>query len=275
MLVVICLTSLTMAFATNAAEPIFTPFQTLLDQHLEEISLPDDGLVTAFDYTYALTKDETKSLLAKQREHLADFDTDTLGGKAESVAFWINAYNFFMLEQVLTNRPNGKLVSSVWDYGGRVNPFVGSVFDLKRFTVGGRKYSLNQIEKDILLGHEYAGKGWKDARVHFAVNCASVGCPPLRNSIYTAENLERVLTENTRRGLSTARHLRVENNTLYVTQLFKWYEDDFKTASGSTKAYIEKWADSGVLERVANTSDIQFIDYDWTLNSPANFPELR
>ncbi len=71
-----------------------------------------------------------------------------------------------MLDQILTERPDGELVSSVWDYGGRVNPFVDSVFERKNFVVGGRNYSLNDMEKEILLGEEYASKGWKDARVH-------------------------------------------------------------------------------------------------------------
>lgn len=261
--------------SAEADEALFEPYQRLLTQHLTEATTAGGGLVSAFDYEAALASPQTDALLSDQRERLADFDTGKLAGKAESVAFWVNAYNFVMLDEILTERPDGKLVGSVWDYGGRVNPFVDNVFDRKKFRIDGQDYSLNQIEKEILLGDDYADKGWKDARVHFAVNCASVGCPPLRPVVYTAENLEVLLAENTRRAFATDRHLRVEGNTLHVTELLNWYEKDFVEAAGSRKAFVERWVNSSMADRVAQTSKIEFIDYDWALNEPANFPELR
>lgn len=254
---------------------LYKPYQSLLSNYLIEETLPGNGLVSAFDYQAALADTDLAQTLEQQRKALAEFDTGTLEAQKESVAFWVNAYNFFMLEQILTERPDGQLVSSVWDYGGRVNPFVDSVFERESFVIGGERFSLSQIEKGVLLGKDYQSWGWKDARVHFAVNCASVGCPPLRNTLYTADNLEGLLAENTRRALNTDRHLKIQGDTLYVTELFKWYEDDFNEASGSTKAFIEEWADSAVLEGVVGTSSIKFINYDWALNLRANFPELR
>lgn len=258
-----------------ADEDIFDPFQRLLAQHLTESTTTDGGLVSAFDYEAALASSQTDGLLADQRNRLEDFDTGTLDGEAESVAFWLNAYNFFMIDQILTERPDGELVDSVWDYGGRVNPFVDSVFDREKFLIDGQAYSLNQMEKDILLGEDYADKGWKDARVHFAVNCASVGCPPLRDVVYTADNLEGLLAENTRRAFATEHHLDIKGDTLHVTELFKWYEDDFVEASGSRKAFIEQWADSALADRIEGTSELTFIEYDWSLNKPTNFQTFR
>lgn len=254
---------------------LYRGYQHLLTDFLVEKTLPGNGLVSAFDYQSALADDGLEQKLSEQRTTLKTFNLETLDGREESVAFWINAYNFFMLSQILTERPDGELASSIWDYGGRVNPFVDSVFERKNFDVGGRDYSLNEVEKEILLGDEYGDRGWKDARVHFAVNCASVGCPPLRDIIYTADNLEDLLAENTRRALATDRHLKVEGDTLHVTELFKWYEKDFEEASGSGRAFIEKWADSSVAGGVAGTSEMTFIDYDWTLNQVSNFPEFR
>lgn len=254
---------------------LYQPYQSLLSNYLIERTTPGNGLVSAFDYQAALADKDLAQTLEQQRKALAEFDTGTLEAQKESVAFWVNAYNFFMLEHILAERPNGQLVSSVWDYGGRINPFVDSVFERESFVIGGKRFSLSQIEKGILLGKDYQSRGWKDARVHFAVNCASVGCPPLRDTIYTADNLERSLAENTRRAFNTERHLKIQGDTLYVTELFKWYENDFNGASGSTKAFIEEWADSAVVEGVAGTSSITFINYDWALNLPANFPELR
>jgi len=220
------------------------PLQTLLSNYLIEQTLLGNGLASAFDYQAALADTDLAQTLELQRKALAGFDTGTLEAQKESVAFWVNAYNFFMLEQILTERPDGQLVASVWDYGGRVNPFVDSVFERKNFVIGGERFSLSQIEKGVLLGEDYQSRGWKDARVHFAVNCASVGCPPLREQIYTTANLEALLEENTRRAFNTQRHLRVTGNTLYGTELFKWYRQDFVEAEGSVQAFIRRWITS-------------------------------
>ncbi len=254
---------------------LFDPYQQLLSDYLQEKMLDGGGLVTAFDYRAALDARDTTSRLKSQRESLAQFDPASLEGQAESTAFWINAYNFFMIDQILTRQPDGKLVESVWDYGGRYNPFRDNIFQRELFDVGGRDYSLDGIEKGILLGQAYEEKGWKDARVHFAVNCASVGCPPLRRMIYTADNLESLLTENTHRALSTERQVRVEGESLYVSELFKWYEEDFREASGSVRAFIRQWAAQPVTRQVDGSGELNFIDYDWSLNKPSNFPELR
>jgi len=94
-------------------------------------------------------QEQTLQKLTSQRNALAAFDLSSLEGEAESIAFWINAYNFFMLNKILTDRPDGNLVESVWDYGGRVNPFVDNVFEREKFVIDGEKYSLNQMEKEI------------------------------------------------------------------------------------------------------------------------------
>lgn len=117
--------------------------------------------------------------------------------------------------------------------------------------------------------------GWKEARVHFAVNCASVGCPPLRQQIYTADNVERLLAENTRLAFNTPRHLEISGDTLRLTELFDWYKADFEEEAGSTREFIRQWADDEVAEAISQTSAIEYIDYDWSLNRPDNFPDLK
>nr|BBJ02386.1 DUF547 domain-containing protein [Marinobacter nauticus] len=250
----------------DANPSVYSEYQNLLKKYLVERSTPGNGLVSGFNYREALADAGLEQALRNQREILETFDPATLVDRKESVAFWVNAYNFFMLNQILTERPNGQLISSVWDYGGRYSPFSENVFQRRIFDVGGQLFSLDDIEKGILLGDVYKSRGWKDARVHFAVNCASVGCPPLRGSIYTAGNLERLLEENTRRALSTDQHLRASDGILYVTELFKWYEQDYIEAEGSVKAFILRWATNDVAERVAETSNIRYISYDWALN---------
>ncbi|MDX1588899.1 MAG: DUF547 domain-containing protein [Oleiphilaceae bacterium] len=266
-----------MAVADDKAtlnERVFAPYAALLEQHLQEKTLDNDGLVTAFDYQGALQAPQTETRLEKQDRQLAQFDPDQLDSREQAIAFWNNAYNYFMIQQILTNLDGGEPVSSVWDYGGRYNPLSKSVFEREKFDIGGKKYSLNTMEKGILLGEEYSEKGWKEARVHFTVNCASVGCPPLRKTLYTAENIDALMTENTRRAFNTPRHLRVEGNTLYLTELFKWYEKDFVQEEGSVKDFIRAYADEAVIEKIEGTDSIRYIEYDWALNKPGNFPEI-
>jgi hypothetical protein len=264
-----------MPVQADSTEALYAPFQKLLSQYVIEQTLPGNGLVSAFDYSGALADDRTDDLLREQRQALAGFDTARLNGRADSIAFWINAYNFFMIDKLLTDRPGGQIVSSVWDYGGRINPFVDSVFEREIFNVGGRNLSLDGIEKRILLGDAYQTKGWKDARVHFAVNCASTGCPPLRQQIYTATNLDTLMAENTRRALNTSRHLSVNSGELFVTELFKWYEDDFVETEGSIRAFILEWAEPDLAKKITNARGLKFSGYEWQLNRPENFPELR
>jgi len=269
----------TLASPVAASDPdlktVYAPYQKLLERHLVERELPSGGMISAFDYRAALGSPESMGLLEQQRARLARFDPDRLESRAPALAFWINAYNYFMLDHLLTNSAdNGIPVESVRDYGSLINPY--AVFKRKLFDVGGRKYSLQEIELDVLLGKAYAERGWKDARVHFMVNCASVGCPPLRALIYTAGNVEAMLDENTRRALDTPLHLELDGNTLRLTSLFDWYAADFVEQSGSVRGFIREFGSERARERLRTAEETEFIDYDWSLNSPQNFePVLR
>ncbi|MFO8085010.1 MAG: DUF547 domain-containing protein [Desulfobacterales bacterium] len=256
----------------GTVESVFQPYADLLNRFLIERDLENDGLESAFDYEKALAHEQTMALLEEQDALLAEFDVAQLDTLEKAVAFWSNAYNYFMIAHILRERPDDELVESIWDYGGRFSPFRANIFERDLFTIGKHKYSLNDMEKSILLGDEFAEKGWKEARVHFTVNCASVGCPPLRRQIYTAENIDKLMTENTRRALNTHRHLHREGNTLYISELFKWYEDDYVEEEGSVKEFIKAYADDHVAEKVEASTRIHYIDYDWSLNKPGNFP---
>ena len=177
-----------------------------------------------------------------------------------------------MIAHILAHPRDGEPVSGVRDFGHLLNPF--RVFGQDLFDIGGERYSLDTIEKGILLGEDYRARGWKDARVHFAVNCASVGCPPLRTAIYTPANVEALLDENTRLALQTHRHLHVSGDTLFLTSLFDWYEKDYLEAAGSVRAFIEAHADQALIDAIEQTRRVRFISYDWSLNSPENFSEF-
>ena len=254
-------------------EQLYAPYQKILDAHLIEKKLDGGGLVAAFDYDAAMADPVIAQRLDAQKSTLANFDPEQLEARSTAIAFWINAYNFFMLQHILENPHDGAPVDSVKDYGSLFNPY--QVFSREIFTVGGRNYSLDTIEKDRLLGEEYAARGWKDARVHFAVNCASVGCPPLRARVYTTTNLEALLDENTRRALATPYHLRRDGDTLRLSKLFDWYAADYLAEADSIRAWLLRFADDATAETIRSTRATKFIDYDWDLNRPANFPEFH
>ncbi len=269
----VAILAMTLTSVAGASEPdleqVYAPYQELLERHLHERDLPRGGLISAFEYRAALASQDSLELLDDQRERLAGFDRTRLEARAPALAFWVNAYNYFMLDFLLRNPDDGRPADSVRDYGHLLDPY--ALFGRKLFEVGGRDYSLREIELEVLLGEAFAERGWKDARIHFMVNCASVGCPPLRKQIYTADNLDAMLAENTRRALDTPLHLARDGERLRLTSLFDWYADDFTGQSGSVRDFIRDHGSERARERLRATDRIDFIDYDWSLNSPANF----
>lgn len=258
------------------AQPLFaqdfTEFSELLKKHLNEKNLSSGGFETSFNYAQAQGAPETSALLKKQVEKLSKFDPNTLKTKEEATAFWINAYNFYMVQIILTQGfKKSKLnIDSVKDFGHLFNPY--KIFQKEINNIGGKMHSLDNMEKGILLGEEYKKKGWKDARIHFAVNCASVGCPPLIKKPYDAKTLNATLDDNIKKAFKTKRHFHIKGKELHLTHLFKWYEKDFKEHSGSVKAFLEKYLDDPkVIEAMKKTEDIEHIEYDWRLNKPENF----
>ena len=138
--------------------------------------------------------------------------------KPQRMAFLINAYNAFTVEKILTRYPD---IKSIWDFG----KVFGNPFKDEFFTLLGREQSLDEIEHETLRKHG----AYDEPRVHFAVNCASIGCPMLREEAYVAERLDAQLEEQARalpvRPL--AQPLDAETGALEVSKIFDWYKEDW------------------------------------------------
>lgn len=250
----------------------FSNYEVVLKKNLDSKALPNGGFESAFDYQKAHSDQATMEAVKKQSALLAQFDPSSLKSKNEAIAFWINAYNFFMIKTILEKGfKNNKLsVNSVKDFGSFWNPY--RIFKEEIHNIGGKKYSLDAIEKGTLLGEAYKKKGWKDARIHFAVNCASVGCPPLIQKPYTAQSLEQTLDDNIKKALQTHRHLNIKGKTLHLTHLFKWYKKDFEESAGNVKSFLLKYVPQPDKQKqITESNDIDYIEYDWKLNKPQNF----
>lgn len=255
---------------------LFGEYSAILQKHLLVNPLESGGFESAFDYQNAVKDKDTLGMIKGQAERLAKFSIINLKTKNQAVSFWINAYNFFTIKKILIDgydQKKDELVEGVKSFGHFLNPY--KVFKLEEHNIGGKKYSLDQMEKSILLGKDYQTKGWKDAKVHFAVNCASVGCPPLVATVYNPENIAELLEKNVRAALKTDRHFQIKGKTLHLTHLFKWYKKDFEEESKTVKNFLKKYASKEVGKKIDLATDIEYIEYDWSLNRPSNFKGIK
>ena len=162
--------------------------------------------------------------------------------REESLAYWINVYNAYTIDLILTNYP----VSSIMDLDN------GNPWEVKRINLDGKKYSLNQIE------HEIIRPQFKDPRIHFAVNCAAMSCPKLHYRAMTAANVDGTLNSLTKEFINNSAQNIIGDNRAQLSKIFEWYAVDF----GNLMNYINRYA-STKLDIGANVS---YREYDWKLN---------
>ncbi|MCK5202390.1 MAG: DUF547 domain-containing protein, partial [Desulfobacterales bacterium] len=152
-----------------------------------------------------------------------DSHPDLFPSESHKLAYWINAYNATAIKTVLTYYP----ISSVLDVKPPAVFFFLSeksgFFVFQRLTYGGKTTSL------YYLGNGVIRECFQEPRIHFALNCAALGCPRLPRQAFSGEDLERQLDQETRKFLSEARNFRIDHSgkTIYMSSIFKWYEDDF------------------------------------------------
>lgn len=195
------------------------------------------------------------------RRLLAWLETATPQGQPADTqrAFWINAYNARVIAGVLERYPLDS-VRDVGYLGGRVRGFFG----LREHPVAGRSRTLDEIEREILLKDPL----W-DERIHWALTCASRGCPRLREEPYVGERLDMQLDFQARTYLNSPLGSRLdrEAQVLYLTRIFEWSADDFRRAAGSVREYAARYltgTDAEAARDTAFTTD--YLEYDWGLN---------
>lgn len=190
-------------------------------------------------------------------------------GKGERQAFLINAYNAFTVELILTKYPDLK---SIKDLGS----LFSSPWKPKWIPLLGGKVSLDDIEHGMLRRRG----DYDDPRVHFAVNCASIGCPALREEAFVATRLDAQMDEQTLRFMSdrTRNRFNAQRGRLELSKIFDWYGEDFRLGHRGIDAlpafaarYADQLADAPAdRQRIrAGGVDIAFTDYDWSLNDAA------
>lgn len=185
--------------------------------------------------------------------------------REQQLAFLINAYNAFTIELILTEWPD---IDSIRDIGG----FWRSPWKREFISLLGESVSLDQIEHEWIRG---SGR-YQEPRIHFAVNCASIGCPALRSEAYTGERLDEQLEDQTYLFLSDQSRNRLKNNqTLLLSEIFDWYREDFEGGNMGYQRledFLLNYRDAlnmnaaAVQQLSLGEMDIDFLDYDWRLN---------
>ncbi|MEL6635790.1 MAG: DUF547 domain-containing protein [Bacteroidota bacterium] len=175
-------------------------------------------------------------------DHLAKHPVQSDWSRSEKMAYWINAYNAYTVKLIVDNYP----LKSITDLHG------GKPWDVKWIKLGDKTYSLNNIENDILR------PTYKDARIHFAVNCAARSCPPLLNRAWTAANLEGNFERQARAFINNRQYNQIGSQAISISKIFDWYGGDF----GNLIGYLNKYSKI----QIDAKATVGYMEYDWRLN---------
>ncbi len=161
----------------------------------------------------------------------------------EKLSFWINLYNASTIALILENYP----LKSIRD--------IGEPWDIVFITASDKKYSLNDIEHNIIR------KEFDEPRIHFALVCAAKSCPPLLNEAYTADRVEEQLQQQGVKFINNQKKNKITANGIEISKLFDWYKGDF-TKTGNLISFLNNFSKINI----APGATISFMDYDWSLN---------
>ncbi|OGA15850.1 MAG: hypothetical protein A3I63_09075 [Betaproteobacteria bacterium RIFCSPLOWO2_02_FULL_66_14] len=256
----IALLAFSPAALAQGFDPAHKAWDALLKKHVVVIS---QGKASQVDYAgLAKNRAALKAYLASlSAVSEKEFDA---WAQPQRMAFLINAYNAFTAEKILTRYPR---LQSIWDFG----KLFGNPFKDEFFTLFDRKFSLDGIEHDRLR----KPGAYDDPRVHFALNCASVGCPMLREEAYVGDRLDAQLEQQAERFLSDATRNRFANDRLEVSKIFDWFKDDWSRGVRgiqSREQYFARYSrllagDPAHRSLIAQgRAPLAFLEYDWTLN---------
>ena len=177
----------------------------------------------------------------------------------EQRAFWTNLYNALTFDVVLEHYP----VKSIRDISLGGGLFTTGPWSKPLVSVEGRELSLDNIEHDVLR------KLWRDPRVHYSVNCASLGCPNLMPVAFTGATLDAMLTQGARDYINHPRGVRVTGQTVRLSKIFDWYREDFGTNDAAVLGHLKGFAVPALKAALDAVQSIAGYDYDWSINEAA------
>ncbi len=190
---------------------------------------------------------------------------DTLGSinpllykRAEQYAYWANLYNAITIKLILDHYPV-KSIKKI-ELSRSFRPWSRGPWDDDVISINNTAISLNDIEHVILRPI------WQDPRTHYAVNCASIGCPNLANQAFTAENTEQLLEQNASAFINSNKGLKyVGKNKVVLSKIYSWYKGDFGDTQAELIEHLKQYADNERLKALNNNPSIKY-EYNWNLN---------
>jgi len=244
--------SLAERFAAHDAGSTVTVDHSAWDAMLKAYVKPDGDLNRV---DYATWKRESRDDLLGYIERLERTDVASLS-RPEQYAYWVNLYNAVTVALILKHYP----VDTIRDIDISPGFFANGPWGAELVMVDGVKLSLDNIEHDILRVN------WDEPRVHYAVNCASVGCPNLARDAYTGERLDAQLDAAAAAYIASPRGVRFDGARVTASKIYSWYDEDFGNSEAGVITHLRKHADDETARRLSGLSSIDNYAYDWSLN---------
>ena len=233
---------------------------TALDDLLNRFVAVDDVGASRVDYAAWRASPADRAALDSYLDSLQAVHPASLT-RDEQFVFWVNLYNAETLRVVLAHRPTRSIlfIRPTWLSLGPWNA--------RRLRVDGLRLSLSDVENRILR------PGFADPRVHYALNCASTGCPTLRPRAWVALNLDAELDAAARAMINRPDHVRLKRGKIVLSRIFKWYRRDFGASDAEVIAHIAAHANDALQDQLACHDEIGGYQYDWSLNGSGRAPE--
>ncbi len=223
-------------------------WDAMLKKHVEA-----DGHLNRVDY--AAWKRDSRDELLGYIARMEQVDVAKLS-RPEQYAYWVNLYNAVTVAVILKHYP----VDTIRDIDISPGFFADGPWGAKLVTVGGTELSLDNIEHDILR------EIWDDPRVHYAVNCASIGCPNLARDAYTGARLNAQLDAAARAYIASPRGIRFDGGRVTASKIYSWYDEDFGNSEAGVIKHLSRYAKGETAKRLSGLSSIDSYEYDWSLN---------
>jgi hypothetical protein len=237
--------------AGAAAPPDYKVWGELISKHYD----PAKGM------NYKALKAQDKATLDNLRRQMATVDVQTLS-RQDQLAYWINLYNISVVSIVVDNYPVESIRDLSTDPVVRLNIFKKPLVATKR-----GKVSLNDIENERIRN------GFKDPRIHFAINCAAESCPPIRTEPYVGSRIKEQLDDQTRKFLNGPHGVRLEKKggelVLHTSKVMDWFKEDFDKWGGGTVEFLSRYVSGDKrrqMDAAGSQIDVKYDDYSWKLN---------
>lgn len=256
--------TLFIASPIQAAPFDYRPYESILHRFVKTGVAIDGINVTAVDYTaLAGEAGQGSSDYSTLLRELKSFNPETLESREDKIAFWINVYNIAAIKTIVDHYPVDSIRSKKIHW-------LGLPWSRKIIAVGGKEYSLGQIENDILLDT------FKDLRIHFGINCASVSCVNLAPEPYRGGTLIKQLDEYGKQFLADPKKgLRIDppKKTIYLSQVFKFDQKHFDELGGGALNFMLPYLNPEDREFIRKEKEnlfVEYLDYNWKSNDIKN-----